>query len=492
MAADAVDSTKTARYVGSFLLLVWIFLFPLLIPATDSDRGIFVSVAERLLAGDRLYVDVYDNKEPFFYLFVAAQRFFGGWAEILAEVVQFLICGVSAYALLADRVGTKVRALIAFGLVPLILAGFFYIPGGTHLPGTAMTLASCALARHRMVFLAGLLIGTVGLVKIVYLPLAGVLVLLFAAASRGSLVKLVLGATLGMASAAALLALRGELLPFVSIVEANIVYSGNEVLLQSTGLLPKMRARLVRIDSFMLLTLLGTFVACAWASHLWERRSGDPGRADGRFIDVMAPIAAGAVGLVVLAWTAMWYFHFQILYVASVLALVAVAPVLEASLNRSLVLGTFSALFLVFVLSAGYKPAETARHWRGFSSSIEALRTVSPETSALLSLGSTGSYARIGDNYDHRHAWQGHGWKLKCPRFHQYWFESASILESVVQCARTAEHLIVARTFLKRPDSPQAWAAFVDRVEEMLAQDYRCSDFDGVRACRRTAAADRP
>jgi hypothetical protein len=31
-------------------------------PSIDSDAGIFLSVAARLLAGDRLYADVYDNK----------------------------------------------------------------------------------------------------------------------------------------------------------------------------------------------------------------------------------------------------------------------------------------------------------------------------------------------------------------------------------------------------------------------------------------------
>ena len=41
-------------------------------PSLESDAGIFLSVAGRLLDGDRLYVDVLDNKDPLFYYSHAA------------------------------------------------------------------------------------------------------------------------------------------------------------------------------------------------------------------------------------------------------------------------------------------------------------------------------------------------------------------------------------------------------------------------------------
>ena len=48
---------------------------PRMVPSTYGDHGTFVSVAERIvLAGDRLYVDVSDNKDPFFYAVVAVGR----------------------------------------------------------------------------------------------------------------------------------------------------------------------------------------------------------------------------------------------------------------------------------------------------------------------------------------------------------------------------------------------------------------------------------
>ena len=50
------------------VVLAWVVALPRLVPSTFGDHGTFVSVAERLLAGDRLYVDVWDNKDPLFYL----------------------------------------------------------------------------------------------------------------------------------------------------------------------------------------------------------------------------------------------------------------------------------------------------------------------------------------------------------------------------------------------------------------------------------------
>ena len=72
------------RLVTYFLiLLAGIAIIPNVIPDRNSDRGVFVSVAERLLAGSILYKEVLDNKEPLFYYFVASQRIVGAYGETL-------------------------------------------------------------------------------------------------------------------------------------------------------------------------------------------------------------------------------------------------------------------------------------------------------------------------------------------------------------------------------------------------------------------------
>ena len=67
-------SGKIARFdpiLSSLVLLTWVSIVPRLVPDRSLDRGIFVSVAERLIAGDALYTGVLDNNDPLFYYFVA-------------------------------------------------------------------------------------------------------------------------------------------------------------------------------------------------------------------------------------------------------------------------------------------------------------------------------------------------------------------------------------------------------------------------------------
>ena len=51
------------------------------------DRGIFVSIAERLLAGDKLYVDVWENKDPIFYYMISLGRVFSPYADVVLEIL---------------------------------------------------------------------------------------------------------------------------------------------------------------------------------------------------------------------------------------------------------------------------------------------------------------------------------------------------------------------------------------------------------------------
>ena len=101
-----------------------------------------------------------------------------------------------------------------------------------------------------------------------------------------------------------------------------------------------------------------------------------------------------------------------------------------------------------------------------------------------MALGASGSYARFGLNDENGGARGLGGWKLACPRFQQYPFESADLLDGVLACGSTAPVLIVAASLAPRPGRPD-WNAFVAAVERRLAQDYSCEADLGVRLCKR-------
>ena len=61
-------------------------------PSLQSDAGIFLSVAARLLHGDRLYADVFDNKDPYNEGSGATARFLGSRPSICA--IRYGPCAV--------------------------------------------------------------------------------------------------------------------------------------------------------------------------------------------------------------------------------------------------------------------------------------------------------------------------------------------------------------------------------------------------------------
>jgi hypothetical protein len=57
-----VRRARADQFLFLAVVLTWIGLSIRILPDRDADRGIFVSTAERLLAGDRLYSGVFDTR----------------------------------------------------------------------------------------------------------------------------------------------------------------------------------------------------------------------------------------------------------------------------------------------------------------------------------------------------------------------------------------------------------------------------------------------
>ena len=76
-------------------------------PKIDHDFGIFLSVAARLADGDRLYVDVWDNKAPLFYYADALAFEVAGWrGPFLIDILWVSIAAASIWLLL-ERVNAS-------------------------------------------------------------------------------------------------------------------------------------------------------------------------------------------------------------------------------------------------------------------------------------------------------------------------------------------------------------------------------------------------
>jgi hypothetical protein len=464
------------------VLAAWIITIPRLVPGRDSDRGVFVSVAERLLAGDMLYSGVYDNKEPLFYYFVALQLALGPWAEVAAEALSIAIAAAAAYVIAMKLSSRWTAAATSFVAVPITLTGAFFLPGYTELPGIALVLAAIAASAEKRPLMAGSCAGLLLFLKLIFVPIAllGIGSFLLIRRRSSDAPAVALGAALSAVAATSVLSLRGELAPFIETIRLNIAYSQGSLISSNTGL-ASMAEHLRRIGPEWLSRGAGPAMLAILltSAALWRRRSaGHPALA-----------LAGACGatlagsLLILSITGFWLHHLQIFYIPATMACLSLTALVDLAACR----GRLPALGIV--VAAGYLfggapvPAASAQSPASSYASFARLSELSPEARRLLSIGNSGTYARFGTNDDQGHALGLRGWKLACPRFHQYYFEPPALLDRVFGCASKAPALIISAHF--EPNTAPLWNAFVARVEGLLAEQYSCDASTGLRICQR-------
>lgn len=155
------------------IALAWVLCFlTRLVPTSNSDPGLFQSVGERLLLGDRLYVDVYDNKGPLFYYLIAMERGLGPVSQYLFEA--FFVLGAGwVTARIAAHFEPRVGRIefVAIWLVAALAASMrFYAPGMPSAPALLISIAAIWACFERAPIISGLLAGSVFFTNILFFP----------------------------------------------------------------------------------------------------------------------------------------------------------------------------------------------------------------------------------------------------------------------------------------------------------------------------------
>ena len=152
--------------VGPWLTLAititWILTVFRTVPVPYGDYGIAVSVSERLIAGDVLYSQVWDNRDPLYYWVLSLFRFPSPLGGNLLEFLWFVVAAAGAYYT-AKALGAHLRTRVAISgvAVPIILAGTTYVPGSTHLGAISLGLVAVGLVLNKHYFWAGALLPVV-------------------------------------------------------------------------------------------------------------------------------------------------------------------------------------------------------------------------------------------------------------------------------------------------------------------------------------------
>lgn len=469
---------------------VWAVLVPRMIP-TSIDHGIFISVAERLLAGDRLYADVWDNKDPLIFYLLALGRWFTPYASLVIELLWLVLAAGSVTAT-GRWAGQRPEAALfaGFVLTPIVLTGSAYLAGYTHLPGTALSLAVLAAALHRRRFVTGLLLAALAFTKGVMLPFAVVFLLLARRADKRGwelpttevLVALAASAVLGGA-----MTIRGEFAAFVTVQEGNVLYARGPLVgseLEST--IDHLRAVLGPGE---VTTLLAVTLVLVLGWSLLRAQAAD---ADQRlWLIWTVTVAALALAVLSTALIGLWGHHGQVFYPAGALAALLVTALLTRFAGSFLSGGAMLAALITVVLLAGVPTVNAETYVRGVvgaGENLAQLATASDQSRAVQDSGPVGSYARLGvGETPPGHAAGLGDWDLECRRFHQYWFQSPEAFDEVLTCVRGADVVLVdtinedLRNIPGWPD----WTAFVAASREIIASDFQCTPHEWGELCVR-------
>jgi hypothetical protein len=280
-----------------------------------------------------------------------------------------------------------------------------------------------------------------------------------------------------LAVGALVLALRGELGPYLSTQWANIDYSAT--VLEGTGrpggVLGHLRVVRDFVDHPTLTALLSVVVAVGAVATLAR---GPRDRAPDRQALAALTLAALVSAFLTLALTAAWDHHLQLLawpgwlMVAFSTAWLEDLPPLAVRLPAC-ALGAAATLALFGGPTRSWTTQVPLSSWWTTARSPTADALKDPRFEALRRDGQT-TYAHLGMNDEEGHAaFLPARFDLACPRFHQYTF--SPYLDDVLACIRRERPLLIVATASFAPrfePRATAWNHFVADGRALLRRHY--------------------
>jgi hypothetical protein len=499
----AAMQSKPARLLPALLLCLALaaalVVFGVrLIPIAEGDRAIYEAIGDGLRSGQRLYAEVYDNKDPLFLYAVALQRglgWLGGW---LFEAGGLLLAGCSLATLQRGLAGTpKPRQQWLVGVLgALLLSGGFWGAGQPQLPASAFTLLSLALLCRGQLFGAGLAAGVVAGFKLICLPLPLAFALCWLAppGKPGRLGRFAGGVAAALLAGALVLGLRGELAAYGQTLAHNALYSQGLLVQAGTPLeVLASHGRTLFLSGknnfLMLLALISATVICVQAAQADQPQQ--------RL--AQASLALVITGASITVATGLWAGHLQLLYPGQCLALLLVVHQWQPQFGWRRALRLPSLLLLAAFLSGTLDLSPT--YWlkpQQIQHKMERIRQPSSEELALQNAFPDHSvvFARLGSN-DGRIPVGWKGSTLACPDFHQYGFYTHDRLNRILTCVRSAPVVLTGPSFHLWGEIPPGlpreaqgrritaqWNSFVSKGEATLAAHFQCQRPTGhIRIC---------
>lgn len=488
------------RVIGKFLVLVliglsWIYAISRTIPEPLAfgigDYGFFLGVADRLRAGDALYADVWDNKDPFLFYSLAVARSAGPLGGWLLEGFWVFVTALASVGI-ARTLGVSpwMRALIGLAAVPFIVVGVPYFMGTSHLPGVALTLICLGMALDRRWVLSGVVVGFVIFFKLIMLPLAIALVaVVFMGSANPSsdrwrrFVRFAAGLGGTVVVIALVMAWRGEFVGFLETQVRNVVYSQSPIVsADQTGLMQQIAQHVVILINphvFAIILSTALVVVAVYVNQVCRTKTWVHGLSSEWWLTSVALIVA--VGTIFVAGK--WLHHAEILVVSSTLALTMVAVYAKGVLAAPSWVVAPILVALSWPLAGIPGPDGTAmiiresglRWARAQATDLLTVELASREPTSFALVGQGNLVPRTG---------QLNGWDLVCRHIAQRPFDPEVTFRETIDCLPAAETVIVTNDYGPDPAFP-GYSRFVDDVEILLREQYTCEVVPNFRICTR-------
>jgi hypothetical protein len=450
-----------------------------------ADYGFFTGVAERLRAGDVLYVQVWDNKDPLVFYSIAIARTLGPNGVIGAWLLEILWVVTAAAALYViarfQNVQRPLAAYVGFGLGPLVILGVAYFMGSTHLPAIALTLASIAFIYSRHPIAAGIAVGLIIFGKLVMAPMAIVIavVALFVLRRRADLRWLLLGIGAVLVAMTLILLIRGELVGFVDTQIHNVLYSQSPIVTaDQSGLVQKIAQHIVILVNpqvaaieFTMLTILA-LTAPWWPRSINQKATTAPLW----WITTSAFVTAVAV----IGVTGKWFHHAQALYIPAALSLVLLAAWLTSST-------AIRALFVVGLCALATYPIAGLPQPGLYSDAFTELPhrwgqgTSTDTLTSILRDRDPASASFIGETVPQSSGLEE--WSVACRHIAQRPFNPEEVFDETIDCLPSSDVVVVSQSLDTTSNFP-AYDAFLVEVRKIIDEGYICEETAGFLICQ--------
>lgn len=462
------ESPQMARASLVALVAAWVaFTLLRLEPSLEGDPGLFLTVFDGVVDGERLYEDRWDHKDPVFFWSGAVVFFvFGAHGPAILDAALLLVIGVCGHRLALDRgCPPLAAALIAVGLMGFVTNPAFHATGLTEPPAVALLLAAYVLVGRGLVTPAFVLAGLIVPMKLGFALLAIPVVI---AGLRSGWVPLARQAA-ALASptivTVAVLAARGELVGWIDSIQFNRRYAqeGPPWFGARSEGIPGHVERLYSVISESPSLLVALALLVLGSLSIWRLRA--PGD--------------GASGLVPAAF---WFVVTMALTFLTAHMLRAAVPLLAlAGISLYRVLGSrFSAasallaLALLMGVASGPHPSDLdaiptiGDRWDGVDTrSADAVQAVIDRHSAE---GTVALAVSIGPPRDAFIPFLDDRVKLACPTHHLLpWFESR--FADHEECIRSMADIVIVGHLDFRETAPMV--DYRDRVDDILRADFR-------------------